>query len=127
MKDENEEAIAAEAMLVSIDPVTTSRERYLNLRPEREKIAKATAILEELGFTIEAEGVVSLSLSGKKETYERTFGVGLQKQSHSPGSLNDTNNTALHYWVPLGKPRIPDILKNLVYDVQFPVPPTPFG
>ncbi len=55
--------------------------------PSQETVKKATAELERLGFTIEAQGV-TLSISGPPGLFEQVFGIKIsfeERMLHEPG------------------------------------------
>jgi predicted transcriptional regulator len=126
IKQGYEERLTAEASLIQLDSGGITRETYKTLRPGKEVVEKAAESLQKLGFTIEAEGVVSISISGRKETFEKVFDIQFEKKSQVLSTGDEIKGTEASYYVPIGKPKVPEHLKDLVYDVVFPVPPTAF-
>ena len=65
---ESEELVAAEAVLVPLDGIRLRipREIIKGLSADKETVKKAAKILKGLGFSILAEGVVSITILGTK-------------------------------------------------------------
>lgn len=125
MNKKDEEWVTAEASLIPLDSVRVTKDAYKSLRPGNQQARKAAQVLQKLGFAIEAEGVVSISISGKKETFEKTFDIQLEKRC-TEAKEKEAKLTETCYYSPVGKPKIPQGLDDLVYEIVFPVPPTTF-
>src|SRR5437870_10890806 len=69
----------AEATLTPL-PSRVTRETIKSLRVSSEKIHEAATALKKLGFSIEAEGVVSITISGRKENFESVFQIRLEEK-----------------------------------------------
>lgn len=116
--------LTAEASFVRLSDFRRSRGNIKSFQTDRALVTKASGELKSLGFNIEAEGVVSLTISGKKEIFENVFKIRLEEKKQP---ISDTFIGAqASYYVPVGTLRIPENLKGLIQEVVFPVPPIPF-
>jgi hypothetical protein len=118
----SEELVAAEAVLVPLDDINIgiSRENIKGLSADKETVKKAAKILEGLGFSILAEGVVSITILGTKNLFENVFQIKLKlRKQNKPATTTNTTNLKLSYFVPDRKVNVPKELENLVFNVVF--------
>ena len=118
-----EQTLTAEALLVPLKTARAARQNIKTARVGRDVVEGAVRALEKLGFRIEAEGVVSLTISGKRETFENVFRIQFKEEKHDLFG-EEVKGAQVTYYAPIGKPIIPEDLQSLVHDVVFPVPPT---
>lgn len=83
--------------------------------PDANTINKATAQLQQLGFTVAAT-YPTLSISAPKSLFEKTFNLTFENKKQK----------STEYVTPLKKASIPASLKNLIADVVFSEPMEPF-
>jgi len=124
MTQEDFLVISAEAILRSKSgrsltkvniPIT--KENIEEFTPTNQTINEAIRCFEELGFTV-ARSVITLSILGKPEQFERVFKVKLTLKKDKP-----TGSIIVH---PEEELIIPDSLTGLVEKVVFPEPPELF-
>jgi hypothetical protein len=125
MNKNDEEWITAEASLIPLNSNRKAKETYKTIRPSKAAVEKAAQALQKLSFSIEAEGVVSISISGRKGTFEKVFDIQLEKRSQKVLE-HEVKGNEPSYYAPIGKPKIPQELKDLVHEIVFPIPPTTF-
>ena len=130
-EEEEEQQLGAEAVLVPINyKDRTYRERIKEIRADRDKIKKATEALKALGFSVPvAEGVISLTIFGKRELFENIFQIKLNRIISKKGMDNSNKNnlsrkSSFNYYVSDKNVNIPKELEGLVYDVVFSMEPT---
>jgi hypothetical protein len=130
-EEEEEQQLGAEAVLVPINyKDRTYRERIKEIRADRDKIKKATEALKALGFSVPvAEGVISLTIFGKRELFENIFQIKLNRIISKKGMDNSNKNnlsrkSSFNYYVSDKNVKIPKELEGLVYDVVFSMEPT---
>jgi hypothetical protein len=127
---DHEEIVGAEAILVPINykDRTSYRERIKDLCVDKDdKIKKAAEALKALGFVVAAKGVISITILGKRQLFEKVFQVKLNRIT--PKSKDNNENTlnsksSYYYYVLDGKVKIPKELEGLVFDVVFSIEPT---
>ncbi len=127
---EKEKEVGAEAILVSINyKDRTYRERIKDIHADKDKIKKATSALKALGFTVPAaDGIISISIFGKRELFENIFQIRLNmiisKDTDSNKNTSSSKSSFNHYYVSDRNVKIPKELEGLVYDVVFSREPT---
>lgn len=128
-EEQKEQGVAAEAIVVPINyKDRTYRERIKEIAADKDKVKKAIEALKDLGFTIAADGVISITILGKRELFESIFHIKLNRIT-SKGMDNNNNafsrkSSIYHYYVSDRNVKIPKELEGLVYDVLFSMEPT---
>jgi hypothetical protein len=128
-EEQEEQGVAAEAIVVPINyKDRTYRERIKEIPADKDKVKKAAEALKALGFTIAADGVISITIYGKRELFENIFQIKLDRIT-SRGMDNNKNNavtrkSSFNYYVSDRNVKIPKELEGLVYDVVFSMEPT---
>jgi hypothetical protein len=128
MVSAKEETVAAEAILVPLNyRDRTYKQRVKDLCSDNEKRKKTREALKALGFTIAADGVISITIFGKRELFEKVFEIKLNKitskdMNHSENALS--SKSSLNYYVSDSNVKIPKELEGLVYDIVFSIEPT---
>ncbi len=119
--------LTAEAILVtpvSLGPdLVVTPQNVRSLRPSPEIIRKASGKLTQLGFHVEAEGAVSITISGNRDLFERIFDLEFTEKAQN---ILGQKGSAVNYLVPKRRPKLPEDFAGLVQDVVFPEPPTFF-
>lgn len=130
-EEEEEQQVGAEAILVPINyKDRTYRERIEEIRADKDKIKKATEALKALGFSVPTvDGVISITIFGKRELFENIFQIKLNRITSKKGMDNSNKNnlsrkSSFNYYVSDKNVKIPSELKGLVYDVVFSMEPT---
>ena len=99
---------------VTDENVTTKNIR--SLLPADQTKETVSAYLQKKGFTVNKEGP-SLSISGKKSLFEKTFDC----------SLRLTSKNGQEYTTAITKPIIPTALRSLLKEIVFGEPSEYFG
>jgi hypothetical protein len=128
-EEQKEQGVAAEAIVVPINyKDRTYRERIKEIPADKDKVKKATEALRGLGFTIAADGVISITIFGKRELFENIFQIKLNRiTSRVMDNIKNkavTRKSSLNYYVSDRNVKIPKELEGLVYDVVFSMEPT---
>ena len=127
---EKENEVGAEAILVPINyKDRIYRERIKDIHADKDKIKKATRALRALGFAVPAaDGIISISIFGKRELFENIFQIRLNmiisKDMDSKKNTPSHKSSFNHYYVSDRNIIIPKELEGLVYDVVFSREPT---
>lgn len=128
-EEQKEQGVAAEVIVVPINyKDRTYRERIKEIAADKDKVKKAIEALKDLGFTIAADGVISITILGKRELFENIFQIKLNRITSRvmDNSKNNavTSKSSFNYYVSDRNVKIPKELEGLVYDVVFSMEPT---
>jgi hypothetical protein len=126
---EKEKVVGAEAILVPINyKDRTYRERIKDIHADKDKIKKATRALRALGFAVPAaDGIISISIFGKRELFENIFQIRLNmiiSKDMDSNKNTSSRNSSFYSYVSDRNVKIPKELEGLVYDVVFSREPT---
>ena len=128
MSSEHKEIVGAEAILVPINyKDRTYREKTEDLRVDEDKIKKAVEALNALGFTVGADGVMSITIFGKRKLFENVFQIRLNRitsKDMDNGNTLSRKKSCDYYYVSDSNVKIPKELEGLVFDVVFSMEPT---
>jgi hypothetical protein len=119
-----EELVVAEAVLMPIGDLRKVSREIGNLHVDRNKIARATEAFKQLGFTVIEEGIVSISILGRRKLFEKVFQVELRKQQKvkqqsDTGYKTNSELAISYYYLPDKKINIPEKLEGLISDLLF--------
>jgi hypothetical protein len=127
---EKENEVGAEAILVPINyKDRIYRERIKDIHADKDRIKKAASALKALGFAIPAaDGIISISIFGKRELFENIFQIRLNMIISKDMDINKNTwsrkSSFKYYYVSDRNVKIPKELEGLVYDVVFSREPT---
>jgi hypothetical protein len=128
-KPEEEELVTSEAILVPANEIgRIRRERIKDLSANKDNFKRAAKSLEDLGFNILAEGVVSITISGTRKLFEEVFQIKLNRVNQDKKTNTTTTNVESpkppYYYLPDRKANVPKDLQDLVFNMVFDREPT---
>jgi hypothetical protein len=92
-----EEEVGAEAILVPLDcKDRTYKQRIEDVRADKDKIKKVTDALKVLGFVVVANGVISITIFGKRELFENIFQIKLNRITSKDMNYSENIVVNLH-------------------------------